>query len=390
MFYKKDFLDKEEINLYENEGSLEFAIAMKEHFKNNKEVKIKAILAKEKNNINPFSKRKVVKYIPVFEDKFTITITGYHSANNSYYLKSLERRYPNHLDLLIEDVNVDLKVKNQEFYDRAKELIKDYHKLENSVIVNDKEGKGYRIDIYSHTDTVLDTFLTQDSLYIYDLETNEKIGHIKAKYSTTEMYDFYFPTVVHEFLNDVSKSYLIKNCESKEDILKVLEKERYIKEVDYSDIDKAFKKAEKELYKRQKEYIDDSRQRWINVATTEYSSLETREPFFDPEDKIDYRNKGLAQLMYFYMAKHFTSKGITFRSSTMLNEHSQKAWDNLLKNFPDNIEIATLNNEKIFQFKVQENENVNFESGKLQHKTELSEFLENKTKTKKTIQQKIN
>ena len=48
-----------------------------------------------------------------------------------------------------------------------------------------------------------------------------------------------------------------------------------------------------------------------------------------------------------------------------------------------NIKISTLNNQKIFQFKVKENENVNFESGKLQHKTELSEFLENKTKTKK-------
>ena len=89
------------------------------------------------------------------------------------------------------------------------------------------------------------------------------------------------------------------------------------------------------------------------------------------------------------MAKHFTSKGITFRSSTILNEDSQNVWNNLSKNFPDNIKVSSLNNEKIFQFKVQENENVNFESGKLQHKTELSEFLENKTKTKKTIKQKI-
>lgn len=386
MFYKKGFLNKEEINLYENEGSLEFAIAMKEHLKN-KKIEIKAISAKENNNNS--NERKLIKYIPVFEDRFCITVTGYYSINNSFYLKSLKKRYPNHSDLLIEDVNFDLKIKNQELYDRAKELIKDYHKLENSVIVNDKEGKQYRIDVYSHTDTVLDEFLTQDSLFIYDLETNEKIGHIKAKYSTTEMYDFYYPTVIHEFLNDVNKDYIIENCESKEDILKSLEKKGYIRDVDYSNIDKSFKKAEQKLYKRQKEYIDDSRERWINVATTEYSKLQSRDPFFDSENKVDYRNKGLAQLMYFYMAKHFTSKGITFRSSTMLNEDSQNVWNNLSKNFPDNIKVSSLNNEKIFQFKVQENENVNFESGKLQHKTELSEFLENKTKTKKTIKQKI-
>lgn len=387
MFYKKGFLNKEEINLYENEGSLEFAIAMKEHLKN-KKIEIKAISAKENNNNS--NERKLIKYIPVFEDRFCITVTGYYSINNSFYLKSLEKRYPNHSDLLIEDVNINLKIKNQAFYNRAEELIKDYYKLENSVIVNDKEGKQYRIDVYSHTDTVLDEFLTQDSLFIYDLETNEKIGHIKAKYSNTEMYNFYYPTVIHEFLNDVNKDYIIENCESKEDILKSLEKKGYIRDVDYSNIDKSFKKAEQKLYKRQKEYIDDSRERWINVATTEYSKLQSRDPFFDSENKVDYRNKGLAQLMYFYMAKHFTSKGITFRSSTMLNEDSQKVWNNLIKNFPDNIKISTLNNQKIFQFKVQENENVNFESGKLQHKTELSEFLENKTKTKKTIKQKIN
>ena len=83
MFYKKGFLNKEEINLYENEGSLEFAIAMKEHLKN-KKIENKAISAKEnKNNSN---ERKLIKYIPVFEDRFCITVTGYYSINNSFYL----------------------------------------------------------------------------------------------------------------------------------------------------------------------------------------------------------------------------------------------------------------------------------------------------------------
>ena len=217
MFYKKGFLNKEEINLYENEGSLEFAIAMKEHFKN-KDVKIKAITSKE----------KIIKYIPVFDNKYAITVTGYHSLCK-FYLENIQRKNPEFSELAFEDINIDLKIRNKEHYEKAKKLIKDFYKLKNSVLVNDKEGKEYKIEIYSHTDTILNGFLTQDSLFIYDLETNEKIGHIKAKYSTKEMYNFYFPTVIHEFLNDINKDYLIKNCESKEDILKALEKEGYIR-----------------------------------------------------------------------------------------------------------------------------------------------------------------
>ena len=382
MFYKKGFLNKKIIDLYENEGSLEFAIAMKENFKNkNKNVEIQAILSKDNN--------EVIKYIPVFNDKYTITITGYHSIS-SFYLNNLERKNKDYSNLYIEPINIDLKIKNKKFYNNAKELIKDFYKLENSVIVNDKEGKQYRIDVYSDTDPILNEFLTQDALFIYDLETNEKIGHIKAKYSTTEMCDFYYPTPVHEFLTEVNRSYLIKNCESKEDILKVLEEKNYLEDVDYTNIEKSFKKAEKKLYKQQKEEIEDSRARWTNVATTEYSSLETKNPIFDSEDKVDYRNKGLAQLMYFYMAKHFTSKALTFRSSTMLNENSQKAWNNLIKNFPNNIKNSKLNNETIYQFSVGENENVNFENGQLKHKTELSEFLNKKYKSTKILKQKNN
>lgn len=329
MFYKKGFLNKKIIDLYENEGSLEFAIAMKENFKNkNKNVEIQAILSKDNND--------VIKYIPVFDNKYTITISGYHSTSR-FYLNNLERKNKDYSNLYIEPINIDLKIKNKKFYNNAKELIKDFYKLENSVIVNDKEGKQYRIDVYSDTDPILNEFLTQDSLFIYDLETNKKIGHIKAKYSTTEMNSFYHPTLIHEFLSEYNLTYLIKNCKSKEDILKVLEDKKYLKDIDYTNIEQSFKKAEKKLYKKQKEQIEDSRARWINIATTEYSSLETKNLSFDTEDKIDYRNKGLAQLMYFYMAKHFTSKGLTFRSSTMLNENSQKVWNNLIKNFPNNI-----------------------------------------------------
>ncbi len=63
----------------------------------------------------------------------------------------------------------------------------------------------------------------------------------------------------------------------------------------------------------------------------------------------DYMNKGLGYIMYFYMAQHLNSKGISFRQSTICSNEAKRLWQGIEHNWSEQV----LNKDKkVFNKKV--------------------------------------
>jgi hypothetical protein len=389
MFYKKNYYPKHISDRFNGENSLEFTLALKERLAGAIDYDI-AILS----GVNSNGKRENIKYLFIDNDNNNssgiILDFGDHGIMNcKWTIEGYKNKYTDYedieIDLLTEDMINCLKPKCIESFNDALTYAVGYKERKESIEITDKYGEPYKIEIIENSDHSLDGFLSQDILNIY--HKNEIIGYLKMKYSTDDLYNHYNPTVFHSYFDNKGMDDFLALDLSKKLILKNLENMNYIENVDYENIEKEFKKYEKEFTLRiGKKELKDTAKRWINSATSEYSRISDGD--FSAKlskSNLNHQGKGLAQLMYFHMAKHLTAKGIILRGSTNQSNSAIKLWSNLSKNYPNNtstIKLLAMNKpEDVYTLSVGSDESVEYKNGKLIHSTGTKYFVKNKNST---------
>jgi hypothetical protein len=368
----KDYYSSEEIKeKFNNINSLEFSIAVKENMPNNP-IEIKAVTGFNQNN-----EKEILEYIPYDKERKLIYKINDYSGLSKYTLDHYQKIYNNHSKVSVEDIAQDFKIKDKVAYEQAKEITKGVNVLKEEIKIKDKENNEYTIKIFENSDLSLGGFLMQDKMLVYSGE--EQIGYIKMKYSTSELYDTYYPTKLQEALEHSNENHMFNHQLNKKEILEILEERRFIYDVNYNEIENEFKQAEKKIFKRYKNLVEDLRERWINTATSEYSRL-------DPE----YQGKGISQLMYFHMSKYLNKKNIKLRGSTCQSDFAKRLWENLETNFPDNISKIKLPDDDRVSYVliVEDNENAYFKNGKLIKENLISKFLNDKQLEKSFLNKK--
>jgi hypothetical protein len=304
-----------------------------------------------------------------FRNSFT-TIEGTESLNH------------NEIKNITHITNMDNLEINFKILDKYRNLLSDFNVLSFSKSIEDKNGDKYTLKYHSNYNICPIGSGKDDILRVYN-SNNKEIGYLKAIYTPTEDYLILNPTVIHKVLEIHNNDYDIHINSSKEELLARLGRTQSgDKKIDLENIDNEFQTTIEMLTKK---YNDELKNRNTNLATIMYSNLNDE---WEDEEKTSYKGKGLAQLMYFEVAKELNKKGIEFRSSSQQTPDAKKLWKNLQNNLKGNVEIIKFNDFDVYKLSVNEDENLKFVNGKLKH-TSIDKFILNSI-PKKHIQSSIN
>jgi ribosomal protein S18 acetylase RimI-like enzyme len=374
MFYKEKLISNDLKEKFTKNFSLEFALALKNQLKD-KEIKVYTLVNKaNQESLQYFATEKEAVYqFADMELSKKILLEEFESKNNCNVVwKELE----------------ELPIINKEAYKEAQDLVLGFNVLVEELTVQDNKGEDYTIKIYENTDSKLtDSAVQQDLLHIF--KGNTKIGYIKALYTSNEMYNAHYPTKIHEHYESINKDNFLGINLTKKEILEKVESTGLIRNVDYEDIKKSFKKLVKKISENvDLKYLQESKGR----AISEYTKIGT-EVSMDYEEDTMYRGRGLAQLMNFYLARHFSRKDIKMVSSLNQTDDAKKMWENLSKNLSKNVTFQTKTyygrDKKQYSLKVSEEEELNFKDGKMQHTNKINDLLKKKEKVNKIKYHKV-
>jgi hypothetical protein len=366
IFKESYYSEDERVNIKKNE-SLELSIALLERLNENDS---HAIFKITPINNSPFYAVRESN-LDGFRDTFT-GIEGTESINYSQ-IKDITQL------LNYDDVTI-----NDEILNKYKLLLSNLNVLSFSKKIHDKNGEEYTIKYHSNYNICMLGAGRDDILRVYNSK-NREIGSLKAIYTLEEDYTTLNPTVIHKVLDIQNNDYDIHKNSSKEELVKRFNRTQSRSHTDKDNninIDTLYEKITQELTSK---YKDELNNRHTNLATIGYSDLKDE---YEDEENVSYKGKGLAQIMYFEVAKELNKKGIEFRSSTCQTNDAKKVWTNLQKNLKNNIIEIDYNGSTAYCLKVGEDENLNFINGKLKH-TSINNFILN-SKPKKQNSSSIN
>lgn len=364
MFYKEKLVTKEQRKLFEDNHSFEFALAIQEKLQSvGKNIDIYELKGES------FSRYLAVQN--TLSEKKDIFMLGDYATTGRFFLESMSQdlKIDNLTFQKVSEEHVKNKKINQKVLGQAKEFVSSFYKEKKEFEIKDKFGESYKVKITENVDhTLYNSFREMDILEVF--KENKRVGYIKALYSSQEMFDQYYPTKLHLILDEMNKDYYLTNEMTKEEMLNVLESKDMIRNVDYSNVDEEFNNTIKKLNERSSRDIKETLET-LNTGMPQYSKLED-----------NFKGKGLAQLMYFHIAKHFNEKDITWKSGMSRTEEAEHLWTALKEKFPNNITIKEKKwystKKEIYYLKVEESEDAFFENGVLKHTNSIVDFLENK------------
>jgi hypothetical protein len=351
------FSDKEKENINENE-SLEFALSLirKLGFDNYKIFKI------EKEKTSPFyALRK-------------ITSNGFSSTIINIEGEMLFNEKSTNINIVeIPNIQELYRISDNNLINKYDKLLSDFNNISFTKKAQDKNGDEYTFEYISNCRLGNVGEGSEDILSVSNFN-NDCIGYLKVIYTKEEDYKILNPTIIHEVLSLHNNNYDISISSTKKELIEaVYDHYKWIGDIEENSIESEYNRIVESFkikYSKQLNDID------FNLATTMYVSINNED---DSETGISYRGKGLAQLMYFEVAKELNKKGLKFRSSTTQLEDGLIIWNNLNFNLKNNINEIDFDNVKVYELNVSEFENLSFVDGKLNH-TSINSFLENKSK----------
>lgn len=212
-------------------------------------------------------------------------------------------------------------------------FLQEFHNHKFSKIFKDKNGQEFQIDLVENYELNFDSLHTHNMILVS--RNKQKIGYLHSYYMNKE-------NIVKNF-DSLSEYLLFKQNKYPHNFeeLKSLTKDILnIDNISENLSEKEFILETNNLLKR-KLILNEKRENklFLNLATTYYSRLLEEE-----------QGKGIAQFMYLETAKYYNSIGIDFRSSVCLTADSQKVWQNIQKNFPNQVSIRKINDQNIFIF----------------------------------------
>jgi len=287
----------------------------------------------------------------------------------------------------LTEIDLALRIKslNEEKYEECLSIVDGFKEVIFEKIIFDKMGEEFKIEIIDNQDTIYNDY---DSSMILNLLKNDiRVGYLKLMYREDKYFDHYIPTVFHEY-EDMKMIYhkdRMPFSESAEGIMRVMEGKRILKNVNYEDPEKELKKQSAKVNRKYKRELTEYRNLSRNISIPTYAKIKNNSHLND----VDFQNRGLGILMYFYASKVLASKGISLRGSLNRTEEAERLWNSIEREFPDLIKSYEAKYyddiKKLLKFFVPNNETVLYENGKLKRNSEVEDYLLKKSEKKSII-----